>query len=61
MHVSNELSWLTAFLLLHLLRSETCSVYAAVHAKYKQYDLCLFKQANNLWRSVLYHATGSSD
>ena len=37
------------------------SVYATVHAKDKQYDLCLFERANNLWRSVLQHATGSSN
>ena len=58
--VSSELSWLTALLLL-LPLSVTCSVYATVHAKDKQYDLRLFERANNLWRSVLYHATGSSN
>ena len=56
--VSSELSWLTPVLLLLLLPlSVTCSVYATVHAKDKQYDLRLFEPANNLWRSVLYHAT----
>ena len=58
--VSSELSWLTPVLLLLLLLplSVTCSVYATVHAKDKQYDLCLFERANNLWRSALYHVTG---
>ena len=44
--VSSELSWLTPVLLLLLLPlSVTCSVYATVHAKGKQYDLrCLSEQ-----------------
>ena len=56
--VSSELFWLTPVLLLLLPLSVACSVYATVHAKDKQYDLRLFEPANNLWRSVLYHATG---
>ena len=54
--VFSELSWLTPVLFL-LPLSVTCSVCATVHAKDKQYDLRLFEPANNLWRSVLYHAT----
>ena len=57
--LSTKLAWLSVVSLSSL--SAICSVYATVHAKDKQYDLCLFERANNLWRSVLYRATGSSN
>ena len=57
--LSTKLPWLSVVSLSSL--SAICSAYATVHAKDKQYDLCLFERANNLWRSVLYRATGSSN